>query len=46
MRANIAEALGVDPERVNVKGSTAEGLGPVGEGLGIECHAVALVVRL
>lgn len=46
MRANIAEALGVDPERVNVKGSTAEGLGPIGEGLGIECHAVALVVRL
>ena len=46
MRANIAEALGVDPGLVNVKGSTAEGLGPVGEGLGIECFAVALVVPL
>ena len=46
MRANIAEALGIGLERVNVKGSTAEGLGPVGEGLGIECHAVALVVPL
>lgn len=43
MQANIAEALGVGPEQVSVKATTAEGLGPIGEGLGIECHAVALL---
>ena len=45
MRANIAGALGIAPEQVSVKGKTAEGLGPIGEGLGIECHAVVLVVQ-
>ena len=45
MRANIARALGLDPGQVSVKGKTAEGLGPIGESLGIECHAVALLVR-
>ena len=43
MQANIAKALGIGVERVSVKASTAEGLGPIGEGLGIECHAVALL---
>ena len=43
MQANIADALRISPEQVSVKASTAEGLGPIGEGLGIECHAVALV---
>ena len=45
MQANIAQALGVDPGQVSVKGKTAEGLGPIGESLGIECHAVALLIR-
>ena len=45
MQANIARALGIDPGQVSVKGKTAEGLGPIGESLGIECHAVALLVR-
>ena len=45
MQTNIARALGVDADQVSVKGKTAEGLGPIGESLGIECHAVALLIR-
>ena len=45
MQANVAEALRIAPEQVGVKASTAEGLGPIGEGLGIECYAVALLMR-
>lgn len=44
MQASIAQMLKIAPEQVNIKGKTSEGLGPVGEGLGIECHAVALVI--
>ncbi|MHB0998935.1 MAG: 2-C-methyl-D-erythritol 4-phosphate cytidylyltransferase [Armatimonadota bacterium] len=46
MRVNIATALGITPEQVNIKATTAEGLGAIGEGLGIECHAVALLYPL
>lgn len=45
MQRVMAESLGVSPSQVGVKASTAEGLGFVGEGLGIECHAVALLYR-
>ncbi|HVP68939.1 MAG TPA: 2-C-methyl-D-erythritol 4-phosphate cytidylyltransferase [Anaeromyxobacteraceae bacterium] len=45
MRAKLAEALGVSPSRVNVKGTTGEGLGFVGRGEGIAAHAVALLLR-
>jgi len=43
MRARIAEALGLDVNRVNVKAKTAEKLGPVGEGLSMEARAVVLL---
>ena len=43
IRLSIAAALGVPPERVNVKAKTAEGLGPVGEGVAMEAHAVVLL---
>ena len=43
MRARIAEALGLDAGRVNVKAKTAEKLGPVGQGLSLEARAVALL---
>jgi 2-C-methyl-D-erythritol 2,4-cyclodiphosphate synthase len=45
IRASLAGALGVGPERVFVKGKTAEGLGPVGEGLAVEALALCLLER-
>jgi 2-C-methyl-D-erythritol 2,4-cyclodiphosphate synthase len=45
IRASVAEMLGVAAEAVSVKAKTAEGLGPVGEGLAAEAHAVAMVRR-
>jgi 2-C-methyl-D-erythritol 4-phosphate cytidylyltransferase/2-C-methyl-D-erythritol 2,4-cyclodiphosphate synthase len=43
MRANLARVLGLPPERVNVKATTTEGLGPAGRGEGIEARAVAMI---
>ena len=43
MRQRIADALGLDAGRVNVKAKTAEKLGPVGQGLSMEARAVVLL---
>lgn len=43
MQENIAEALGVDPSRVNVKATTEERLGFTGRQEGMSCHAVCLL---
>ena len=43
MRERIAQVLGLDAGRVNVKAKTAEKLGPVGQGLSIEARAVVLL---
>lgn len=43
MRKNIAAALMIDPERVNVKATTEEKLGFTGSGDGAAAHAVCLV---
>lgn len=43
MRENIAEALGIELSRINVKATTEEGLGFTGEGLGIASQAVCLL---
>ena len=43
MVENIAAAVGVAPNRVNVKATTEEKLGFTGEGLGMACHAVCLL---
>jgi 2-C-methyl-D-erythritol 2,4-cyclodiphosphate synthase len=43
-RASVAEAFGVPAERVNVKAKSHEGLGELGRGEAIACHAVAAVL--
>jgi 2-C-methyl-D-erythritol 2,4-cyclodiphosphate synthase len=45
MKARISSALSVDVNAVNVKGKTAENMGALGEGLGMEAHAVCLLQR-
>ena len=45
MQKNIAKFLGIEESRVNVKATTEEKLGFTGEGLGMSCHAVCLLVE-
>ncbi len=45
MRRNIADALGVSPDRVSIKGKTNEGVGDLGRGEAIAVHAVAMIRR-
>lgn len=46
MRENIAGAIGVTVEDVNVKATTEEHLGFTGRKEGVSAHAVALIERL
>lgn len=43
MITNISDVLKVDPERVSIKATTTEGMGPEGRGEGISCRAVVMV---
>lgn len=43
MRKNLAEAMGIPEDRVNVKATTEEGLGFTGSGEGIASQAVCLL---
>lgn len=45
MRGNIAEALHIDTDQVNVKATTEEGLGFTGTGEGISSQAVCAVEK-
>jgi len=45
VRGNVASALGVGAERVNIKGKTHEKVDAVGEGRAVEVHAVVLLAR-
>ena len=44
MAEGIAGTLGIPARQVNIKATTAEGLGFVGEGKGVVAHAVVLLV--
>lgn len=46
MEANIAKALGIDIEQVNVKATTEEGLGFTGSGEGISSQAVVAIEHI
>ncbi len=43
MRSNLASALGLKVEQINIKATTNEGLGYVGAGEGAVCYAAATV---
>ena len=43
MRTRLASALGIDRDRVSVKGKTNEGVDAIGRGEAIAAHAVALL---
>ena len=45
MRARLAEALAVEPDLVNVRATTTDGLGFTGRGEGLAAIAVALLDR-
>ncbi|MGH6634656.1 MAG: 2-C-methyl-D-erythritol 2,4-cyclodiphosphate synthase [Gammaproteobacteria bacterium] len=43
MRARLAADLGLDPDCINVKATTTEGMGFTGKGQGMAAYAVALL---
>jgi 2-C-methyl-D-erythritol 2,4-cyclodiphosphate synthase len=45
IRASLAELLGLPADAVNVKAKTGEGVGHIGRGEAIGCHAAALIER-
>ncbi|MEM9450173.1 MAG: 2-C-methyl-D-erythritol 2,4-cyclodiphosphate synthase [Cyanobacteria bacterium P01_E01_bin.6] len=45
MRSRLASTLNVEPERIGIKATTNEKLGPVGREEGIAAYAVALLTK-
>ncbi|MBQ8851751.1 MAG: 2-C-methyl-D-erythritol 2,4-cyclodiphosphate synthase, partial [Oscillibacter sp.] len=46
MERNIAAALGIEAQQVNVKATTEEGLGFTGDSSGMAAHAVVLLEKV
>lgn len=45
MRENIAKELGIREDRINIKATTMEGLGAIGNKEGIACFASVLIIK-
>ena len=45
MIENVAEALKLSADQVNIKATTEEGLGFTGEGLGIASNAICMIEK-
>lgn len=45
MKKNIAKVLDIELSQINVKGTRAEKLGPIGEGKGIMAQAIVLIEK-
>jgi 2-C-methyl-D-erythritol 4-phosphate cytidylyltransferase / 2-C-methyl-D-erythritol 2,4-cyclodiphosphate synthase len=45
MRSRVAVALGIDPDRVSIKGKTNEGVDAIGRGEALAVHAVAMLEK-
>ena len=43
MQQNIASAINLEPQRINIKATTTEGLGMIGKGAGIGAMCVAML---
>ncbi len=43
LKANLASLLQLNPDRVNIKATTTEGMGFIGREEGMACHAVILM---
>ena len=43
MRKQVSQTLGIEEQRIGLKATTNEGLGPIGRGEAIAAHAAALI---
>ena len=46
MISNISQDLGIQGKDINIKAKTAEHLGPIGRGEGIEAEAICLIAKV